>query len=86
MCRVGQEILLLWGMRILLKKESLPTDSVRKTSLQKMDHYCKSETNWKKVVKMTSIINPAAIIAAGLNQNQIGTKSKTTVSEISDIK
>ena len=79
MCRVGQEILLLWGMRILLKKESLPTDSVCKTSLQKMDHYCKSETNRKKVVKMTSI-------AAGLNQNQIGTKSKTTVSEISDIK
>ena len=79
MRRVGQEILLLWGRRILLKKESLPTDSVRKTSLQKMDHYCKSETNRKKVVKMTSI-------AAGLNQNQIGTKSKTTVSEIYDIK
>ena len=79
MCRVGQEILLLWGMRILLKKESLPTDSVRKTSLQKMDHYCKSETKRKKVVKMTSI-------AAGLYQNQIGTKSETTVSEISHIK
>ena len=61
------------------EKESLPTDSVSKASLQKMDHYCKSETKRKKVVKVTSI-------SAGLYQNQIRAKSKTTVSEISHIK
>ena len=73
MCREEQEVILI---RRLLKKVSSPTDSVSKTSFQNMDHYCKSETKRKKVVKMM-------LIAVGLNQNQIGAQSKTILSEIS---